>query len=92
MKLNLTPIAAAATLALAATYPLAASAGQWVGDHDTAKLPHISQAAAKSRITNDNYTNITNMQRTPNGWTANADQQGQPVKLSVSNLGVVHTG
>ena len=88
MKQNLAPIAAAA-FALATCYPLAAMASHWVGDHNPAPLAHITKSAAKNRIVNDNYTNITDLTRVPKGWTAQAEEQGKPVKLMVNNLGIV---
>jgi hypothetical protein len=78
-------------LALLLAGACCAAPAAWAADEmasSTAK-PQISQAAAKADITNDNYTDVTNLQRTAKGWTAKAKDMGSPVSLLVTNSGDV---
>jgi hypothetical protein len=50
---------------------------------------HITEAYAKSQIIGDNYTNVSDLRQTKDGWTAKADESGKPVSLLVDNMGDV---
>ncbi len=49
----------------------------------------ITEAYAKTQITDDDYTNVTNLKQVAAGWTATADESGKPVSLLVTNMGDV---
>ena len=50
----------------------------------------ISEAYAKAQIMGDNYTHVTDMQATKDGWTAKAMESGKTVTLSVNDMGDVN--
>ena len=47
----------------------------------------MTEAAVKKHILDENYTNVTDLQKVKNGWTANAKTLGAPVSLLVTNMG-----
>jgi hypothetical protein len=93
-KSNLRQSAGAAVIGVAAL--CMAAPGAWASTSNEAtspttwQTPHqISQAYAETRILGDNYTDVTNMKQTNNGWTANALESGKQVSLAVNNMGDV---
>jgi hypothetical protein len=61
------------------------AAGAWA-----ATTHQVTEAYAKTQILGDNYTNVTDMQRTRDGWTAKAMEGGKQVTLSVNDMGDVN--
>lgn len=48
----------------------------------------LTEAQARTDIELDGYTKVGNLHQGKNGWTATAQEAGQPVKLMVDELGV----
>jgi hypothetical protein len=74
----------AASLAIAGA-SLGVADAAWA---DPAATP-ITEAYAKAQIIGDNYTNVSDVRQTKDGWTAKADESGKPVLLLVDNMGDV---
>jgi hypothetical protein len=54
----------------------------------TAPAPaQMTEAAAKKHITDENYTNVTHLQKVKDGWTAKAKSLGSPVSLLITDMG-----
>jgi hypothetical protein len=54
----------------------------------TAPAPaQMTEAAAKKHITDENYTDVTNLHKLKDGWSANAKSLGTPVLLIINNMG-----
>lgn len=47
----------------------------------------MTEAAVKKHITDENYTDVTNLQKVKEGWTASAKSLGSPVSLLVTDMG-----
>jgi hypothetical protein len=47
----------------------------------------MTEAAAKKHITDENYTDVTNLHKLKDGWSANAKSLGTPVLLIINNMG-----
>ena len=50
----------------------------------------MTEAAAKTHITDENYTDVTNLHRVKDGWTANAKSLGSPVSLMITDTGNIN--
>jgi hypothetical protein len=71
-------LACAAMIALAPAVAMAA----------TPKSKALTEAQARNDIQLDGYTNVTDLHQGKSGWTANAQEDGKPVKLVVNDMGV----
>ncbi|HTZ80052.1 MAG TPA: hypothetical protein VMC10_19230 [Stellaceae bacterium] len=49
----------------------------------------ITMAQAKREMIGDGYTNVQNLKKSQQGWTASAMESGKPVTLVVNRLGDV---
>jgi predicted aconitase len=47
----------------------------------------MTEQAAKKHITDENYTDVTNLKKVKDGWTANAKSLGSPVSLLITDMG-----
>ena len=47
----------------------------------------MTESAAKKHITDENYTDVTDLQRVRDGWTAKAKSLGSPVSLLITDMG-----
>ena len=50
----------------------------------------MTEAAVKKHITDENYTDVTNLQKVKDGWTANAKSLGSPVSLMITDMGNIN--
>jgi hypothetical protein len=89
----------AAALLIGATALGMAAPGAWAATTSTSMSPQadarqsdhqITEAYAKGRILGDNYTNVTDVRQTNNGWTAKALESGKQVSLAVNDMGDVN--
>ncbi len=54
----------------------------------TSPVPaQMTETAAKKHITDENYTDVTDLQRVRDGWTAKAKSLGSPVSLLITDMG-----
>ncbi len=47
----------------------------------------MTRSAAKKHISDENYTDVTNLQKVKDGWTAKAESLGAPVSLLITDRG-----
>ncbi len=47
----------------------------------------MSKDSLKREIELDGYTNVSNLRQESNGWMANAQESGKPVKLFINSHG-----
>ena len=80
--------AVAAPLILSAGAAVAAPAGANPPGAASAR-PASTEAEARARVEAAGYTNVENVQRGPDGWTANALHNGKPVVVKVNAAGHV---
>ena len=82
---------AAGTLAGAVSCIIAAGASAAAPPTPGGAAPtvQVSEDYARAQITRDGYTKLTDLQKTDNGWTAKALEDGKQVSLIVSSIGGV---
>ncbi len=66
-----------------------ASAAALPAPGSAAASVQVTEDYARAQITVDGYTKPTDLQKTDNGWTAKALEDGKQVSLIVSSLGGV---
>ena len=77
-------LACAAMIALAPAVAMAATPKSTA----TPKSKALTETQARNDIQLDGYTNVTDLHQGKSGWTANAQEDGKPVKLVVNDMGV----
>jgi hypothetical protein len=88
-KLGLTAVLGTMLMGSAAIVSSAA----WAAPREGYAAPapaQMTEAAAKKHITDENYTDVTNLQKVKAGWTANAKSLGSPVSLLITDMGDIN--
>ncbi len=71
------------------TITAGASAADLPAPGSAAASSQVSEDFARAQITRDGYTKLTDLQKTGDGWTAKALEDGKQVSLIVSSIGGV---
>ena len=87
-KLAFAAVVGALAIGAAAIYSSGATAAP--DGYAMSAPPQMTEAAVKKHITDENYTDVSNLQKVKEGWTANAKSLGSPVSLLVTDMGDIN--